>query len=91
MRVAHTGETFAYHGTKHLRNARKLLVALEQLSREQPGHRPDIRELMRLTGMSSGGVQAALKTLCDDYGYAAQGETDTCAACRTIRLVQTTY
>ncbi len=91
MRLAHTGEAFAYHGTKHLRNVRRVLVALEHLAREQPDHRPDIRELMRLTGMSSGGVQAALKTLRDDYGYAAQGDTDTCAACRTIRLIQPTY
>ena len=91
MRVAHTGETFAYHSTRHLRNVRRVLVALEHLAREQPDHRPDIRELMRLTGMSSGGVQAALKTLRDDYGYAAQGDTDTCAACRTIRLIQPTY
>lgn len=91
MRLAHTGEAFAYHGTKHLRNVRRVLVALEHLAREQPDHRPDIRELMQATGMSSGGVQAALATLRDDYGYAAQGDTDTCAACRTIRLVETTY
>lgn len=91
MRVAHTGETFAYHGTKHLRNVRRVLVALEQLAREQPDHRPDIRELMRLTGMSSGGVQAALKTLRDDYGYAAQAQVNGKRVERTIRLIPQTY
>jgi len=77
--------------TMRLQSARIVLGALQQLAREQPGHRPDIRELMELTGMSSGGVQSALKTLRDDYGYVTQGDTDTCAAARTIRLLETTY
>ena len=91
MRVAHTGEAFAYHGTKHLRNVRRVLVALEHLAREQPDHRPDIRELMRLTGMSSGGVQAALATLRDDYGYVEQAQAGGKCVERTIRLIPQTY
>ena len=91
MRVAHTGETFAYHSTKHLRSVRQLLAALEHMAREQPGYRPSQRELMELTGMSSGGVQAALTTLRDDYGYVEQADAGTCAASRTIRLIPQTY
>ena len=89
MRVAHTGETFAYHSTKHLRNVRRLLAALEQQTREQPDCRPSVRELMQLTGLSSGGVRAALKTLRDDYGYVEQARAGGKHVERTIRLADT--
>ena len=91
MRTAHTGKTFAYHSTKHLRNVRQLLAALEQMTREQPERRPSLRELMQATGMSSGGVQAALATLRDDYGYVEQGQAGDKRVERTIRLVEQTY
>ena len=91
MRVAHTGETFAYHSTKHLRNVRQLLAALEQIARERPGARPSMRELMQATGMSSGGVQAALATLRDDYGYVEQAQAGGKCVERTIRLIPQTY
>ena len=89
MRVAHSGATFDYHGTKHLRNARKVLAVLAHLSREQPEYRPSLRELMELTGMSSAGVRAALDTLRDDYGYIEQASINGTHANRTIRLTDT--
>lgn len=89
MRVAHTGETFAYHSTKHLRSVRQLLAAIEHLSREQPERRMSLRELMQATGMSSGGVQAALATLRDDYGYVEQARAGGKHVERTIRLADT--
>lgn len=89
VRVAHTGETFAYHSTKHLRNVHRLLAALEQQTREQPDCRPSVRELMQLTGLSSGGVRAALKTLRDDYGYVEQARAGGKHVERTIRLSDT--
>ncbi len=91
MRTAHTGKTFAYHSTKHLRNVRQLLAALEQMTREQPERRPSLRELMQATGMSSGGVQAALATLRDDYGYVEQAQAGGKCVERTIRLIPQTY
>lgn len=77
--------------TLHLRSVRKVLATLERLSREQPDYRPSVRELMELTGMSSRGMQSALKTLRDDYGYITQGDAVSCAAPRTIRLIPQSY
>lgn len=77
--------------TLHLRSVRKVLATLERLSREQPDYRPSVRELMELTGMSSGGVQAALATLRDDYGYVEQAQAGGKCVERTIRLVEQTY
>lgn len=79
------------HSTQHLRSVRKVLVALEQLEREQPGTRPTIRDLMELTNMPSGSVHAALKTLRDNYGYVEQGQENGRCVERTIRLVEQTY
>ena len=75
--------------TQHLRSVRKVLATLERLSREQPDYRPSVRELMQATGMSSGGVQAALATLRDDYGYVEQARAGGKHVERTIRLADT--
>ena len=75
--------------TLRLRSVRKVLATLERLSREQPDYRPSVRELMELTGMSSGGVQSALKTLRDDYGYIKQIDAGGRASPRTIRISET--
>ena len=75
--------------TQHLRSVRKVLATLERLSREQPDYRPSVRELMELTGMSSGGMQSALKTLRDDYGYIKQIDAGGRASPRTIRISET--
>ena len=68
-----------------------VLAALEQMTREQPERRPSLRELMQATGMSSGGVQAALATLRDDYGYVEQAQAGGKCVERTIRLIPQTY
>lgn len=75
--------------TLHLRSVRKVLATLERLSREQPDYRPSVRELMELTGMSSRGMQSALKTLRDDYGYIKQIDAGGRASPRTIRISET--
>lgn len=77
------------HSTGHLRNVRLLLATLQRLAIEQPDERPGVRELMQLTGMSSEGVQAALKTLRDDYGYIKQIDAGGRASPRTIRISET--
>ena len=46
---------------------------------------------MQATGMSSGGVRAALATLRDDYGYVEQAQAGGKCIERTIRLVEQTY
>ena len=80
-----------HHTTKHLRNAHHVLALLQMLAREHPDYRPSVRELATLAGMSTAGTQRVLATLRDRYGYIEQGDAGSCAAPRTIRLIEPTY
>lgn len=77
--------------TQRLQSARRVLAALRQLAIERPNYRPSVRELAVLAGLHQETVCNALATLRDDYGYITQGDAVSCAAPRTIRLIEQTY